>query len=75
MEAETKGDVILFFGCREKQKDFLYEDEMNEAVKAGHLSSLVVAFSREQTHKAPTARHCHPKNGHELNMHGWCVTP
>jgi NADPH-ferrihemoprotein reductase len=46
-----RGDAVLFFGCREKEKDFLYEDELNEAVASGHLSSLVVAFSRQQTQK------------------------
>jgi NADPH-ferrihemoprotein reductase len=46
-----RGEAVLFFGCRERAKDFLYEDELNAALASGHLSSVLVAFSREQTEK------------------------
>ena len=42
---------MFFFGCRRSDEDFLYKEELNEAVKGKYLSELITAFSREQAHK------------------------
>eukprot|EP01116_Phalansterium_solitarium_P020620 TRINITY_DN6131_c0_g2_i1.p1 TRINITY_DN6131_c0_g2~~TRINITY_DN6131_c0_g2_i1.p1 ORF type:complete len:551 (-),score=173.53 TRINITY_DN6131_c0_g2_i1:5-1495(-) len=41
------GEAWLFYGCRHEQHDFLYREDMHEALNAGALTRLVTAFSRD----------------------------
>ncbi|WIA17179.1 hypothetical protein OEZ85_014062 [Tetradesmus obliquus] len=40
------GPAVLFFGCRNRAHDYIYEAELDAAVESGALSQLHVAFSR-----------------------------
>ena len=42
------GATVLFFGCRNRNHDYLYQEELEEYERNGVLSGLYVAFSREQ---------------------------
>ena len=41
------GETVLFFGCRSSRFDYIYKDELDEAVEKGYITNLFVAFSRE----------------------------
>ena len=42
------GNTVLFFGCRKKSEDYIYEDELTSYEGNGTLTDLHVAFSRDQ---------------------------
>ncbi|KAJ9517855.1 hypothetical protein QJQ45_004205 [Haematococcus lacustris] len=41
------GPAVLFFGCRSREQDYLYQEELAAALASGALSALHVAFSRQ----------------------------
>eukprot|EP01155_Anaeramoeba_flamelloides_P029379 Anaeramoba_flamelloidesa85102_38.p1 GENE.a85102_38~~a85102_38.p1 ORF type:complete len:146 (+),score=32.69 a85102_38:1004-1441(+) len=45
------GNITLFFGCRNREEDFILQDEMQNAKETGILDNLFVSFSREQKEK------------------------
>ena len=45
------GEALLFYGCRAKDQDYLYQDELVGYEKTGVISELNVAFSRETAQK------------------------
>lgn len=45
------GPTVLFFGCRSKFQDYIYQEELEGYEKEGVLSDLHVAFSRDQPEK------------------------
>ena len=45
------GECVLFFGNRNRAKDFLYEARLNEFLQDGTLTQLHVAFSRDTQKK------------------------
>uniref|UniRef100_A0A1B0ABZ7 NADPH--cytochrome P450 reductase n=1 Tax=Glossina pallidipes TaxID=7398 RepID=A0A1B0ABZ7_GLOPL len=49
-EGKQVGESILYFGCRKKSEDFIYEEELEEYVEKGTLT-LKTAFSRDQEKK------------------------
>ena len=45
--SDAVGDTDLFFGCRRRSEDFIYEDELMEYARDGTLTNLHLAFSRD----------------------------
>ncbi|XP_038055432.1 NADPH--cytochrome P450 reductase-like isoform X2 [Patiria miniata] len=50
-EGKVLGETVLFFGCRNRDHDYIYEDELKEYQENQTLSAVYVAFSREQAEK------------------------
>jgi len=51
--AKARAKTYLYFGCTKRDVDFLYKDELNEALalETPALTDLISAFSREQQQK------------------------
>lgn len=48
LEEKKFGHMELYYGCRNKAKDFIYQKELTRWKEKGVLSDLFVAFSRDQ---------------------------
>ncbi|CAB1352393.1 unnamed protein product, partial [Coregonus sp. 'balchen'] len=64
-QGKDVGETILYFGCRHRNEDFLYQQELEEFEKAGVLTQLNVAFSRDQEGKV-YVQHLLKKNKEHL---------
>ncbi|KAF7284794.1 cytochrome P450 reductase isoform X2 [Rhynchophorus ferrugineus] len=49
-EGKQVGQTVLYFGCRKKTEDFIYQEEFENYEKSG-LLTLKLAFSRDQAEK------------------------
>jgi NADPH-ferrihemoprotein reductase len=58
------GSNILYFGCKKRSLDYLYEDELRAFQTEGILDHLFVAFSREEREKV-YVQHLLSKNAKE----------
>eukprot|EP00555_Chaetoceros_dichaeta_P014302 CAMPEP_0198257306 /NCGR_PEP_ID=MMETSP1447-20131203/7024_1 /TAXON_ID=420782 /ORGANISM="Chaetoceros dichaeta, Strain CCMP1751" /LENGTH=500 /DNA_ID=CAMNT_0043944183 /DNA_START=1007 /DNA_END=2509 /DNA_ORIENTATION=- len=56
------GDNILYFGCKKRSLDFLYSDELESFQTDGVLTTMHLAFSREQKKKV-YVQHLLAENG------------
>lgn len=46
---QQKGEMWLFYGCRHREKDYLYKEELESYQQSGILNHLIVSFSRENS--------------------------
>lgn len=68
LNRKATGENWLFFGDRHAQSDFLYKDELEEFQKAGILTRLDTAFSRDQEHKIYVQ---HRMKQHKKDLFRW----
>lgn len=47
-ENKVLGNTMLYFGCRRKNEDYIYQEELEACNEDGTISDLLVAFSRDQ---------------------------
>ncbi|XP_017485883.1 PREDICTED: NADPH--cytochrome P450 reductase-like [Rhagoletis zephyria] len=50
-ENKPVGDTIIYFGCRKKSEDYLYQEELEKYCETKAITKLYLAFSRDQDHK------------------------
>uniref|UniRef100_A0A8B9L700 NADPH--hemoprotein reductase n=1 Tax=Astyanax mexicanus TaxID=7994 RepID=A0A8B9L700_ASTMX len=50
-QGKNLGETVMYFGCRHKNEDFLYQEELEAFEKEEVLTQLNVAFSRDQEKK------------------------
>jgi NADPH-ferrihemoprotein reductase len=71
-EKQQLGPAVLFFGCRHRNHDYIYESELTGAVEASALSKLHVAFSRMGASKDYVQHHMEAQAGEGLGLFVVC---
>eukprot|EP00112_Aurelia_sp_Birch-Aquarium-sp1_P014105 Seg3019.3 transcript_id=Seg3019.3/GoldUCD/mRNA.D3Y31 product="Methionine synthase reductase" protein_id=Seg3019.3/GoldUCD/D3Y31 len=51
------GPTVLFYGCRHKERDFLYREKMENFVEKSVLTKLLVSFSRDEGQEESAPRY------------------
>ena len=51
------GPAYLFFGCRNRKQDYIYQQELEQYEQSGAVDKLFVAFSREGQQKDYVQHH------------------
>ncbi|KAK6475358.1 NADPH--cytochrome P450 reductase-like isoform X1 [Huso huso] len=64
-QGKEVGETVLYYGCRHRNEDFLYQEELEQFEKDGVLTQLNVAFSRDQAEKV-YVQHLLKKNKENL---------
>jgi len=60
------GEAVLFFGCRSRDEDYIYAEELAVAARTGVLTALHVAFSRERGGQKVYVQHLMEEHGSAL---------
>ncbi|XP_070571456.1 NADPH--cytochrome P450 reductase-like isoform X2 [Ptychodera flava] len=50
-QGKDMGETVLYFGCRHKAQDFIYQEELEKYHNENSLTELNLAFSRDQAQK------------------------
>ncbi|XP_031429871.1 P450 (cytochrome) oxidoreductase b isoform X2 [Clupea harengus] len=64
-QGKEVGETVLYYGCRHKNEDYLYQEELEEFEKMGVLTKLNVAYSRDTAEKV-YVQHLLKNNKEEL---------
>ncbi|GCB77902.1 hypothetical protein scyTo_0015731 [Scyliorhinus torazame] len=64
-QGKEVGETVLYYGCRHKNEDYLYQEELAQFEKDGVLTQLNVAYSRDQAEKV-YVQHLLKKNKEHL---------
>lgn len=59
------GPTVLFFGCRRREEDFIYKEELEQYESDGTLTHFYKAFSREGSEKV-YVQHLLEKHGEDM---------
>lgn len=62
------GKNWLFFGDQHRAQDYIYENELSQWHKGGHLSELDLAFSRDQSEKIYVQNRMHERGA---QLYAW----
>lgn len=60
------GANVMYFGCRNSKKDYIYKSELEEFKKDGTITKLHLAFSREKKGEKVYVQHLLAKNRSEV---------